>query len=38
VGAAVRALRAQSPSLTVFLQQVSGVTDFAELQAMMANP
>jgi hypothetical protein len=38
VGAAVRALRAQSPTLTDFLQRVSGVTDFAELQALLAEP
>jgi hypothetical protein len=32
VGAAVRALRAQSPSLTHFLNQISWMTTFEQLQ------
>jgi hypothetical protein len=35
VGAAVRRLRAQSSSLTVFLKRISKVTDFSQLQEMV---
>lgn len=38
VGAAVRQLRAQSPSLAVFLQTISQMTSFAELQAAVKGP
>lgn len=37
VGAAVRELRRISPSLTVFVQRMQGLTSFEELQALLAS-
>ncbi len=38
VGAAVRALRAQSPSLSDFLNRISWVSSYQELQELVADP